>query len=97
MPSVILYVQNGIHRFAYVPNDIPLKEVLDRLAKNSYAFVAGRIGISEEGDTNAERALLSRLTDKLDRDYKSGKPYFNGLEHELNDIFPGSQTVAKPL
>lgn len=97
MPSVILYLDQRIHRFAYVPEGVDLELVLGRLEAHGYEFVSGRTGIVDGTFTNSERSLLVKLTNELDRNYKPGKPYTNGLERELAVILPGTSPLAKTL
>lgn len=51
MASVILYRYPQLYRFAYVPERIELGDVLERLKRHGYVFVAGRTGVCDEAFT----------------------------------------------
>ena len=88
MPGVMIYKQDGLYRFAYVPKDDLYAEILKRFPEHGYDFVAARAGLSDCGIVGSERTLLVRLLEALDRQEKTGKRV--EVDAELDRIFPHS-------
>src|SRR3989344_3769005 len=88
MPGLVIYEQNKLHRFAYVPRDDLYAEILKRFPEHGYDFVAARAGLSERGITGTERTLVLRLLEALDQ--QEGNGTYVELDAELDRIFPHS-------